>query len=93
MNAKPTLKWLAAIAFCAIAFPAAADEDWILRQMARTDGNVLGEHYKPIPGETAAAAPGEADLAFLVELQRTDGYVEPVALIREGRDTAQAASR
>ena len=54
------------------ALPAVADTDQeFLREMARTDGNVLGDYS--IPEESARAAAETIDTAFLFELARTDG--------------------
>ena len=93
MNAKPILKWLAAAAVAALAFPAAAaDDGWFLSQMARTDGDALGQHYKAMPANEGVAL-SEADLAFLAQMQLTDGYVEPFAFGKEPPERTETASR
>jgi hypothetical protein len=62
---------IAAVGFVA-ALPAVAGTDQeFLREMARTDGNVLGDYC--IPEEAARAAAETIDAAFLFELARTDG--------------------
>jgi hypothetical protein len=78
-NRALSMQSLVAAAALAFALPAFADDDWFLKEMSRTDGNANGEHYRPDPGAALAPVRTAADETFLVDMQRAEGFVYPVA--------------
>ena len=72
---NPCLDYLACLAVLAsLASPAKADD--FLTELAKTDGDVLGENARAEPSTgSGRTTPGE--LAFVHELSRSDGDTAP----------------
>lgn len=86
MNA--CLNYLACLAVLgSLASPANADD--FLTELAKTDGDVLGENARPEPSTGSGRATPE-QLAFVHELSRSDGDTAP-ARDDESSDTMVAS--
>ena len=82
------LNYLACLAVLgSLASPAKADD--VLTELAKTDGDVLGESARPEASSGSGRATSE-HLAFVHELSRSDGDTSPHAA-ETGSDTVVAS--
>ena len=83
------LNFLACVAMVgSLASPAKADD--FLTELAKTDGDVLGETAHPAPSQ-GTSRPTPEQVAFLHELSRSDGDTSPT--VEESTSDTMVASR